>query len=78
MRHARNIRSRGQALAELGIVIVLFVFLGLGIIEFGRWSLLGATWPGWTVAVSGASAAIILLTGLSYFRRAERSFADVI
>ena len=32
----RNARSRGQALAELGIVIVLFVFLGLGIIEFGR------------------------------------------
>jgi Flp pilus assembly protein TadG len=29
-------RSRGQALAELGIVIVLFVFIGLGIIEFGR------------------------------------------
>ena len=28
--------ARGQALAELGIVIVLFVFLGLGIIEFGR------------------------------------------
>jgi Flp pilus assembly protein TadG len=29
-------RTRGQALAELGIVIVLFVFIGLGIIEFGR------------------------------------------
>lgn len=32
----RRERARGQALAELGIVIVLFVFLGLGIIEFGR------------------------------------------
>ncbi len=32
----RRDRARGQALAELGIVIVLFVFLGLGIIEFGR------------------------------------------
>jgi Flp pilus assembly protein TadG len=28
--------ARGQALAEMGIVVVLFVFLGLGIIEFGR------------------------------------------
>lgn len=28
--------QRGQALAELGIIIVLFVFLGLGIFEFGR------------------------------------------
>ena len=36
MRRAQNTRSRGQALAELGIVIVLFVFIGLGIIEFGR------------------------------------------
>lgn len=34
--HSRIARSRGQALAEMGIVIVLFVFLGLGIIEFGR------------------------------------------
>ena len=32
----RRDRARGQALAELGIVIVLFVFMGLGIIEFGR------------------------------------------
>src|SRR5262245_43760597 len=36
MRRTGRIRSRGQALTELGIVIVLFVFLGLGIIEFGR------------------------------------------
>jgi Flp pilus assembly protein TadG len=36
MRLSRRARTRGQALAELGIVIVLFVFIGLGIIEFGR------------------------------------------
>ena len=36
MRRSRRMRTRGQALAELGIVIVLFVFIGLGIIEFGR------------------------------------------
>jgi Flp pilus assembly protein TadG len=36
MRRPQHARSRGQAMAELGIVIVLFVFLGLGIIEFGR------------------------------------------
>ena len=33
---AHRSRTRGQALAELGIVIVLFVFMGLGIVEFGR------------------------------------------
>ena len=36
MQRSRRMRTRGQALAELGIVIVLFVFIGLGIIEFGR------------------------------------------
>lgn len=28
--------ERGQALAEMGFVIVLFVFLTMGVIEFGR------------------------------------------
>jgi ABC-type polysaccharide/polyol phosphate export permease len=49
-----------------------------GIIEFGRWSLLGAPWPGWSLLVSACSSALVLATGLAYFRRAERSFADVI
>jgi ABC-2 type transport system permease protein/lipopolysaccharide transport system permease protein len=50
----------------------------VGVIEFGRWSLLGAPWPGWSLLVSGATSALVLTTGLSFFRRAERSFADVI
>jgi ABC-type polysaccharide/polyol phosphate export permease len=50
----------------------------VGIIELGRWSLLGAPWPGWSLLVSAASAGFVLATGLAYFRRAERSFADVI
>jgi ABC-2 type transport system permease protein/lipopolysaccharide transport system permease protein len=49
-----------------------------GVIELGRWSLLGAPWPGWSLLVSLASSALVLATGLAYFRRAERSFADVI
>jgi len=50
----------------------------VGVIEFGRWSLLGAPWPGWPLAVSATTASLVLVTGLVYFRRAERSFADVI
>ncbi|MBM7804174.1 ABC-2 type transport system permease protein/lipopolysaccharide transport system permease protein [Geodermatophilus bullaregiensis] len=49
-----------------------------GVIEFGRWSLLGAPWPGWPLAVSVAVAAVLLTGGSWYFRRAERFFADVI
>ena len=32
----RTTRQRGQALAEMGFVILLFVVLTLGIIDFGR------------------------------------------
>lgn len=49
-----------------------------GLIDLGRWTLVGGPWPGWPLAVSTVTAALILWTGLRYFRRAERSFADVI
>ena len=61
MRKTRRIRSRGQALTELGIVIVLFVFLGLGIIEFGRaWMIVNIATH---AARDGARAAAALPTG---------------
>lgn len=49
-----------------------------GVIESGRWALLGAPWPGWSLAVSAASTMLLVVTGLRYFDRAQRSFADVI
>jgi ABC-2 type transport system permease protein/lipopolysaccharide transport system permease protein len=49
-----------------------------GLIGLARWSLLDAPWPGWPLAVSLATVAGVLGGGLRHFRRAERSFADVI
>ncbi|MCW2540925.1 MAG: Transport permease protein [Frankiales bacterium] len=49
-----------------------------GLIGLARWSVLGTPWPGWPLAVSLASLAAIMGSGLVYFRRAERAFADVI
>jgi ABC-type polysaccharide/polyol phosphate export permease len=49
-----------------------------GLMGLARWSLLGAPWPGWPLAVSLAAVAGVLGGGLRHFRRAERSFADVI
>jgi ABC-type polysaccharide/polyol phosphate export permease len=49
-----------------------------GVIELGRWSMLGAPWPGWPLAVSCGTAAALLAGGLRYFGRAERGFADVV
>lgn len=49
-----------------------------GIIGLARWSMLGTPWPGWPLAVSLVAVAVLFACGLTYFRRAERSFADVI
>jgi len=49
-----------------------------GVVEGFRWALLGGPAPGPLLAVSAITVAILLLTGLIYFRRMERTFADVI
>ena len=52
----------------------------VGVIDGFRWAILGGTtelyWPGF--ALSLASIAALLFTGIQYFRRTEQSFADVI
>jgi lipopolysaccharide transport system permease protein len=52
----------------------------VGIIDGFRWSLLGAhvsgQWVGLAVAV--AVVGVLLTTGIWYFRKTERTFADVI
>jgi lipopolysaccharide transport system permease protein len=51
----------------------------VGVVEGFRWSLLGAkSAPGAMVAVSAVMAVILLVTGAMYFRRMERTFADVV
>jgi ABC-type polysaccharide/polyol phosphate export permease len=49
-----------------------------GILDGFRWALLGAPWPGRYLAISLAVAAALLASGLVYFQRVERRFADVI
>ena len=50
----------------------------VGVIGLGRWSLLGTPWPGWPLVASVGSATLLLVAGLAYFNRAQRSFADFI
>jgi lipopolysaccharide transport system permease protein len=51
----------------------------VGIIEGFRWTLLGTAAPDATaMALTAASTIVLLAGGLLYFKRAERSFADVI
>lgn len=50
-----------------------------GVVEGFRWSLLGTeTRPGALIALSATVTIVVLLGGVAYFRRLERTFADVI
>jgi lipopolysaccharide transport system permease protein len=50
-----------------------------GVVEGFRWALLGtAAIPIGPIAASCASATLLLVTGAFYFRRMERTFADVV
>jgi lipopolysaccharide transport system permease protein len=50
-----------------------------GVVEGFRWALLGSTMPAVPMlVVSAAAALIVLVTGLFYFRRMEKTFADVV
>ena len=50
-----------------------------GVVEGFRWALLGAeTSPGPMLAVSTIISILVLITGLFYFRRMERTFADTV
>lgn len=50
-----------------------------GVIEGFRWALLGTdNTPGPIIAVSATAAVLLLVSGAFYFRRMEKTFADVV
>ena len=50
-----------------------------GVVEGFRWALLGTdTAPGPMIIVSSVVAVVLLISGTYYFRRMERTFADVV
>lgn len=51
----------------------------VGVVEGFRWALLGSHEPPWaTMALSAGMVALLLIGGLYYFRRVERTLADTI
>jgi len=51
----------------------------VGVVEGFRWALLRTnTAPGPIIAVSSAAAVLILVSGAFYFRRMEKTFADIV
>jgi lipopolysaccharide transport system permease protein len=49
-----------------------------GVIQGFRWALVGGEAPGMLLGVSVAMVVFLLVTGLLYFKRMERTFADVV
>ncbi len=50
-----------------------------GVIEGFRWALLGKAHPDWKIVLVSAGVVLVLLVGgIVFFRRVERTFADVI
>jgi lipopolysaccharide transport system permease protein len=49
-----------------------------GVVEGFRWALLGTQAPGPIMIVSTLATSIIFISGIFFFRRMERTFADVI
>ncbi|NOT48003.1 MAG: ABC transporter permease [Acidobacteria bacterium] len=51
----------------------------VGVVEGFRWALLGTdTKPGFMILVSAIAAVSLLLSGAFYFRRMEKTFADIV
>ena len=51
----------------------------VGVVEGFRWALLGTgEAPGLTLAASALAALLLLVSGAFYFRRMEKSFADIV
>jgi lipopolysaccharide transport system permease protein len=51
----------------------------VGVVEGFRWALTGTTTPEWgAIAASGVVMTALMISGMTYFSRAERTFADVV
>jgi len=49
-----------------------------GVIEGFRWALLGTAPPSYLIAISALMVVALLISGALYFRRMEKTFADVV
>jgi lipopolysaccharide transport system permease protein len=50
----------------------------VGVVEGFRWALLGSQPPGPMMVLSVLVTIILLISGAFYFRRMEKTFADVV
>jgi lipopolysaccharide transport system permease protein len=68
----------GSSLLEGNWGLLLAINPLVGLLEGFRWSLVGAPLPGPEALVSLASGIVVVASGVVYFGRAQRRFADLI
>jgi homopolymeric O-antigen transport system permease protein len=68
-----------SALLDPNLQDVYYLNPMAGVVDGFRWALLGGIPPSYGhVALSAASGVVVLFAGVLYFRRTERSFADIV
>ena len=67
-----------SALVPPGLRTIFSLNPMTGVIDGFRWAALGGPRPDITIVISAAATLAILVGGLAYFRRVERTFADTI
>ncbi|MEA4959280.1 MAG: ABC transporter permease [Anaerolineaceae bacterium] len=50
----------------------------VGVVQGFRWALFGGTQPDATIWISGAAILLLFISGIYFFRRMEKTFADVV
>ena len=50
----------------------------VGVVQGFRWAFFGGSPPDMTLVISSAAVLLLLITGLFFFRRMEKTFADVV
>jgi lipopolysaccharide transport system permease protein len=50
----------------------------VGVVDGFRWALVGGAWPDTTIGISVIVVLVLLVSGAFYFRRTERTFADLV
>jgi len=50
----------------------------VGVVQGFRWALFGGAPPDMTLLLSSAAVIVLLVSGLFFFRRMEKTFADVV
>lgn len=68
----------GSSLLEGGWGVLLALNPLVGLLEGFRWSLVGGPFPGPEALISLGTGIVVLISGITYFGRAQRRFADLI